>query len=84
MKPVLNFCTGKLCSKVVSFWQSGIRVWQLCTDFVNYLPFGVLHVFKQWCRPRRPLAIAYPFELLKGAYPLSTQMEMKSSFEALL
>ena len=32
MKSVLNFCTGKLCSEVVSFRRSEIRVWQLSSQ----------------------------------------------------
>ena len=69
MKSVLNFCTGKLCSEVVSFQRSEIRVWRLSSDFVNYLPFGVLQHLtteKQCCRPCRLLGIAYPFELKGG------------------
>ena len=27
VKDVLNFCTGKLCSEVVSFWRSEIQEW---------------------------------------------------------
>ena len=55
MKSVLNFCTGELCSEMVSFQRTEIRVWQLSSDFVNYLPFEVfrhLTTEKQWCRPR--------------------------------
>ena len=66
MKSVLNFRTGKLCSEVVSFPRSEIRVWRLSSDFVNYLPFGFyrhLTIEKQLCRPHRLPGIAYPFEL---------------------
>ena len=72
MKSVLNFSTGKLCSDVVSFRRSEIRVWRLSSDFVNYLPFGFyrrLTTEKQLCRPRRLPGIAYPFELERGRIP---------------
>ena len=65
MKFVLNFCTGQLCSEVVSFRQTEIRVWRLSSDFVNYLPFEVfrrLTTDKQRCRPRtlpgKPIALS--------------------------
>ena len=66
MKSVLNFCTSELCSEVVSF---EIRMWQLFSGFVNYLPFEVfrrLTTEKQWCRPRTLPGIAYRFELKGG------------------
>ena len=69
MKSVLNFCTGELCSEVVSFRRTEIRVWQLSSDFANYLPFEVfrrLTTEKQWCRPRTLPGIAYRFELKGG------------------
>ena len=69
MKSVLNFCTGQLCSEVVSFWRTEIRVWRLSSDFVNYLPFEVfrhLTTEKQRCRPRTLPGIAYHFELKGG------------------
>ena len=40
LKSVLNFQKGVLCSEVVSFQRSEIRVWRLSSDFVNYLSFG--------------------------------------------
>ena len=64
MKSVLNFYTGELCSEVVAFWWTEIRVWRLSSDFVNYLPFEVfrhLTTEKQWCRPRILPGIAYHF-----------------------
>ena len=87
MKSVLNVRTGKLCSKVVSLQRSEIPVWQLSSDFVNYLPFRFyrhLITEKQLCRPRSLPGIAYPFELERGHIPLRTRRKMKSSFEALL
>ena len=69
MKSVLNFCTGELCSEVVSFWQTEILVWQLSSDFVNYLSFEVfrhLTTEKQQCRPCTLPGIAYHFELKGG------------------
>ena len=86
MKSVLNFCTGKLCSKVVSFWWSEIQVWRLSSDFVNYLPFGFYRCVtteKQLCRPRRLPGIAYPFEFERGRIPYVREMKMKNRFEAL-
>ena len=38
MKSVLNFRTGKLCSKVISFRWSEIWVWQLFSEGIVY-PF---------------------------------------------
>ena len=38
MKSVLNLCTGELCSEVVSFRRTEIRMWRLFSGFVNYLP----------------------------------------------
>ena len=70
MKSVLNFLTGKLCSEVVSFWQSEIRVWRLSSDFVNYRFYRCLITEKQLCRPRRLPGIAYPFELERGVSPM--------------
>ena len=72
MKSVLNFCTSQLCSEVVSFRRTEIWVWQLSSDFVNYLPFEVfrrLTTEKQRCRPRILPGIAYRFEL-KGSVSL--------------
>ena len=69
---VLNFHMSKLCSEVVSFWQSVIQVWQLSLDFVNYLPFKFyrcLATEKQQCGPPRLLGIAYPFQLERGCIP---------------
>ena len=69
MKSVLNFCTGELCSEVISFWRTEIWVRQLSSDFVNYLPFEVfmhLTTEKQCCRPRTLPGIAYRFELKGG------------------
>ena len=66
MKSVLNFCTGELCSKVVSFRRTEIWVWRLSSDFVNYLSFEVsrrLTTEEQQCRPRTLPGIAYRFEL---------------------
>ena len=69
MKSVLNFCTGELCSEVVSFSWTEIRVWRLSSDFVNYLPFEVfrhLATEKQRCRPRTLPGIVYCFKLKGG------------------
>ena len=69
MKSVLNFCTGELCSEVVSFRQTEIQVQRLSSDFVNYLPFEVfrhLTTEKQWCRPHTLPGIAYRFKLKGG------------------
>ena len=69
MKSVLNFCTGELCSEVVSFWQTEIQVWRLSPDFVNYLPFEVfrhLTTEKPRSRPRTLPGIACHFELKGG------------------
>ena len=69
MKSVLNFCTSQLCSEVVSFRQTEIRVWRLSSDFINYFLFEVfrhLTTEKQWCRPRTLPGIAYRFELKGG------------------
>ena len=69
MKSALNFCTGELRSEVVSFWRTEIRVWQLSSDFVNYLPFEVFRCLtaeKQWCRSPTLPGIAYRFELKGG------------------
>ena len=69
MKHVLNFCTGQLCSEVVSFRRTKIQVWRLSSDFANYLPFEVfrrLTTEKQRCRPRTLPGIAYRFELKGG------------------
>ena len=78
---VLNFRTGKLCSEVVSFWWSEIQVWQLSSNFVNFLPFGFyrcLTTEKHWCKPCRLPRIAYPFQLI-GLCPLLNTNEMKGS-----
>ena len=72
MNSVSNYYTDKLCSEVVSFWRSEIRMWRLSSDFVNYFPFRFyrrLPTEKQWCRPRRLPGIAYPFELERGVSP---------------
>ena len=69
MKSVLHFCTGELCSEVVSFRRTEIRVWRLSSDFVNYLPFEVfrrLTTEKQRCRPHTLPGIAYRLELKGG------------------
>ena len=69
VKSVLNFCTGELCSELVSFRRTEIRVWRLSSDFVNYLLFEVfrhLTTEKQRYRPRTLSGIAYRFEL-KGS-----------------
>ena len=69
MKSVLNFCRSPLCSEVVSFRRTEIRVWRLSSDFVNYLPFEVfrrLTTEKQRCRPCTLPGIAYRFELKGG------------------
>ena len=69
MKSVLNFCIGELCSEVVSFRQTEIRVWRLLSGFVNYLPFEVFRRLtseKQWCRPCTLSGIAYRLELKGG------------------
>ena len=69
MKSVLNFCTGELCSEVVSFRWTEIWVWRLSSDFVNYLPFEVfrrLTTEKKRCRPCTLPGIAYRFELKGG------------------
>ena len=69
MKSVLNFYTGELCSEVISFRRTEIRVWRLFSGFVNYLPFEVfrhLRTEKQWCKPRTLPGIAYHFELKGG------------------
>ena len=66
MKSVLNFCTGELCSEVVSFRRTEIRVWRFSSD---YLPLGVfrrLTTEKQRYRPRTLPGIAYRFELKGG------------------
>ena len=69
MKSVLNFCTGELCSEMVSFRRTEIRVWRLSSDFVNYFPVEVfrhLTTEKQRCRPRTLPGIAYRFEFKRG------------------
>ena len=69
MKSVLNFCTGELCSEVVPFCRTKIRVWRFSSDIVNYLPFEIfrhLATEKQWCRPCTLPGIAYHFELKGG------------------
>ena len=74
MKSVLNFCTGELCSEVVSFQRIEIRVWRLSSD---HLPLGVfrrLATEKQRCRPRTLPGIAYHFEL-KGGVSLTYAKE---------
>ena len=82
MKSVLNFCTGELCSEVVSFRWTEIWVWRLSSDCLPLEVFRHLATEKQRCRPRTLPGIAYCFEL-KGVYPLRMQTKMKSSFEAL-
>ena len=66
MKSVLNFCTGKLCSEVVSFRWTEIRVWRLSSDYLPLEVFRHLGNEKQWCRPRTLPGIAYRFELKGG------------------
>ena len=69
MKSVLNFCIGELCSEVVSFRGTEIRVWRLSLDSVNYLLFEVfrhLTTEKQCCRPCTLPGIAYHFKLKGG------------------
>ena len=83
MKSVLNFCTGELCSEMVSFWRTEIRVWRLSSDYLPLEVFRRLATEKQRCRPRTLPGIAYRFEL-KGVHPLRTRTKMKSNFEVLL
>ena len=64
MKSVLNFCTGELCSEVVSFRRTEIRVWRLSSD---YLPLEVIMRLAR-CRPRTLPGIAYHFELKGGVF----------------
>ena len=66
MKSVLTFCTGKLCSEVVSFRRTEIRVWRLSSDYLPLEVFRRLATEKQWCRPRTLPGIAYHFELKRG------------------
>ena len=66
-----------------SFWWSEIRMWQLSSDFVNYLSFRFyrhLTIGKQQCRPHRLPGIAYPFSW-KGVRPRRKRPKMKGSFE---
>ena len=66
MKFVLNFCTGELCSEVVSFRWTEIRVWRLSSDYLPFEVFRSLTTEKQQCRPRTLPGIAYRFELKGG------------------
>ena len=66
MKSVVNFCTGELCSEVVSFWQIEIRVWRLSSDYLPLEVFRRLTTEKQRCRPRTLPGITYRFELKGG------------------
>ena len=74
MKSVLNFCTGKRCSEVVSFRQTEIRVWRLSSDYILLEVFRHLATEKQRCRPRTLPGIAYHFEL-KGGVSLTCANE---------
>ena len=56
---------------MVAFGRSEIWVWQLCSDFVNYLNFGFywyITTGKQQYMPCSLPGIAYPFKL-KGGVP---------------
>ena len=66
MKSVLNFCTGELCSEVVSFQRTEIQVWRLSSDYLPLEVFRSLTTEKQLCRPRTLPGIAYRFELKWG------------------
>ena len=66
MKSILNFRTGELCSEVVSFRRTEIRVWRLSSDYLPLEGFRHLATEKQWCRPRTLPGIAYRFELKGG------------------
>ena len=68
MKSVLNFCTGELCSEVVSFQRTEIQVWRLSSDYLPFEVFRRLAAEKQRCRPRTLPGIAYRFELKGGIY----------------
>ena len=76
MKSVLNFYKGKLCSEVVSFRQTEIRVWQLSSDHFPLEVFRRLATEKQRCRPRTLPGIAYRFKL-KGGVSLTYVNENK-------
>ena len=66
MKSVLNFYTDELCSEVVSYRWTEIRVWRLSSDYLPLEVFRRLATEKQWCRPRTLPGIAYRFELKGG------------------
>ena len=65
----MKFVLKEVCSEVVPFRGTKIRVWRLFSGFVNYFPFEVfrhLTTEKQRCRPRTLPGIAYRFELEGG------------------
>jgi len=69
MKFMLNFRKAKLCSEVVSFRWSEIRVWRLSAKVVNYLSFGFYCCYateKQRYKLSRLPGIAYPFVRERG------------------
>ena len=73
MKSVLNFCTGELCSEMVSFRRTEIRVWRLSSD---YLPLEVFRCLATEKQRYRPPTLPGRFEL-KGGVSLSYANENK-------
>ena len=66
MKSALNFYTGELCSEVVSFWRTEIRMWRLSSDCLPLEVFRRLATEKERCRPHTLPGMAYRFELKGG------------------